>query len=133
MNLPLHFGLLGAFEAGAIALLIGLVVYALWHWVAVRAGIHQAHAIGWSCVMAIAIGAGTDFWHLFYLGMVKLESPVYARIALQRIHDPDGLGTRVTLEAIGAVLGVLLARLAFSPRSPSHDAARPADPADSDH
>jgi hypothetical protein len=127
MNLPLHFGLFGALEAGAIALLIGLLVYAVWHWIAARTGLHQSHAIGWSCLIAVAIGAGIDGWNLFYLGMVKLESPVYARMALQKIHDPDALGVRVTLEAIGAVVGVVLSRLALSAGShgdDTHDAAR---------
>jgi hypothetical protein len=50
--------------------------------------------------------------------MVKLESPVYARIALQKVHDPEGLGARVIFEFVGAVVGVILSRLAFSPRSP---------------
>lgn len=133
MNLPLHFGLLGALEAGAIALLIGLLVYAVWHWIAARAGLHQSHAIGWSCVMAVVIGAGIDGWHLFYLGVVKLESPVYARMALQKIHDPDSLGARVALEAIGAVVGVVLSRLAFSARSRDDDATPPAASPDREH
>lgn len=123
MNLPLHFGLLGALEACAIAFVIGLLVYAVWHWIAARADIHHSHAIGWSCVIAVAIGAGIDAWHLFYLGMVKLESPVYARMALARIHDPDSLGARVTLEAIGAVVGVVVSRLGFSGRSSAKDVA----------
>lgn len=126
MNLPLHYGLLGALEAGAIALLVGLLVYAAWHWIAARAGLHHSHAIGWSCLMAVAIGAGIDGWHLFYLGMVKLESPVYARMALQKIHDPDSLGARVAMEAIGAVVGVVLSRLAFNARSHDDDGAPPA-------
>jgi len=133
MNLPLHFGLLGALEAGAIALLIGLLVYAVWHWIAARAGLHHSHAIGWSCVMAVVIGAGIDGWHLFYLGVVKLESPVYARMALQKIHDPDSLGARVALEAIGAVVGVVLSRLAFSARSRDDDATPPAASPDREH
>lgn len=133
MNLPLHFGLLGALEAGAIALLIGLLVYAVWHWIAARAGLHHSHAIGWSCVMAVVIGAGIDGWHLFYLGVVKLESPVYARMALQKIHDPDSLGARVALEAIGAVVGVVLSRLAFSARSRDDDATPPATSPDREH
>jgi len=39
MNLPLHFGLLGTLEAGLIALLVGLLVYALWH--------RLCRALGW--------------------------------------------------------------------------------------
>ena len=37
------------------------------------------------------VATGIDAWHLFYMGVVKLESPVYARIALQKIHDPNFL------------------------------------------
>jgi len=83
--------------------------------------------------MAVVIGAGIDGWHLFYLGVVKLESPVYARMALQKIHDPDSLGARVALEAIGAVVGVVLSRLAFSARSRDDDATPPAVSPDREH
>ena len=54
----------------------------------------------------MVVAAGIDAWHLFYLGVVRLESPVYARIALSKIHDPDGLGIRVLMEVIGALAGV---------------------------
>jgi hypothetical protein len=57
----------------------------------------------------VVIGAGIDIWHLFHMGAVKLESPVYARIALAKIHDPNGLGTRVLMEMVGAVSGVAVA------------------------
>ncbi len=130
MNLPLHFGLLGALEAGAIALLIGVLVYAIWHWIAARSGLPAAHVIGWSCLVAVAVGAGIDTWHMFYLGMVKLESPLYARLALQKIHDPEGLGARVTLEVFGAVAGVVLSRLAFSRRSHDGEGQSPSAPVD---
>jgi hypothetical protein len=46
--------------------------------------------------------------------MVRLESPVYARLALQGIHDADSLGTRVVSEIIGAGVGVLLGWRLFS-------------------
>ncbi|MBB6599660.1 hypothetical protein [Luteimonas sp. MC1825] len=109
MNLPLHFGWIGAFEAGLIALLVGVLAYALFHSIGVRQRWTPGHAIGWACLSAVVIGAGIDIWHLFYLGVVKLESPVYARIALARIHDPNGLGTRVLMEMVGAICGVALA------------------------
>ena len=61
-------------------MLVGLLVYFLWsqlcrllHWTA-------GHAIGWSCVIAVIISAGIDAWKLFYMGIVRLESPLYARI-----------------------------------------------------
>lgn len=108
MNLPLHFGLLGALEAGLIALFVGLLAFAAFHALSVRLRWSPGHSIGWSCLAAVAIAAGLDIWNLFYLGVVRLESPVYARIALQSIHDPNGLGTRVVMEIAGAVAGVAL-------------------------
>ncbi len=111
MNLPLHPGWPGALEAGLIALLAGLLAYALFHAIGARARWAPGHAVGWACLAAVAVAAGIDAWHLFYLGVARLESPVYARIALARIHDPDGLGFRVVMEVLGALAGVTLAWL----------------------
>ena len=122
MNLPLHYGVLGALEAGLIALLVGLVCFLFWHWLGLRSRWSMGHAIGWACVSAVIIGAGVDAWHLFYLGIARLESPLYARIALQGIHDPDGLGTRVVLEIAGALTGVVLGWQWFSKKIQHDDA-----------
>ncbi len=120
MNLPLHYGFLGALEAGLIAFLIGLLIYAGWQAICRSLGWSIGHAIGWSCVLAVVIGAGIDAWNLFYLGMMKLESPLYARLALQAIHDPDALGARVVCEIIGALSGVVSGWQWFS-RHPRED------------
>lgn len=109
MNLPLHLGWPGALEAGLIALLVGALAYALFHAIAARAGWAQGHAVGWACLAAVAVAAGIDAWHLFHMGVVKLESPLRARIVLAKIHDPDGLGVRVLMEVLGALTGVALA------------------------
>lgn len=114
MNLTLHTGLLGALEAGLIAFAIGVLVYALWAWVCRRAGLTVAHAIGWGAAIAVAVAAGLDSWNLFYLGSARLESPLYARLALAGIHDPDFLGTRVLLQIIGALAGTVLGWWLFS-------------------
>ena len=114
MNLPLHFGLLGSLEAGLIALLIGLGVYWVSQSLCRRAGLSLGHAVGWACLAAVAIGAGWDIWNLFYTSIVRLESPLYARLALQSIHDPDELGARVVLEVAGALAGVGLGWRLFS-------------------
>ena len=114
MNLPLHLGLLGALEAGLIALLVGVLAYGLWRWIVRAADGSVGHAIGWACVTAIIVAAGIDSWNLFYLGMVRLESPLYARLALQGIHDAGSLGTRVVCETIGALVGVVLGWQLFS-------------------
>ncbi|MEG2804126.1 hypothetical protein [Stenotrophomonas sp.] len=123
MNLPLHFGLLGTLEAGLIALLVGLFVYALWHRLARALGWSAGHAIGWACVIAVVVAAGIDAWKLFYMGMVRLESPLYARLFLSSIHDPNELGSRVVLEVAGALAGVALAWVIFSSRSGEKNAS----------
>jgi len=117
MNLPLHYGLLGALEAGVIALLVGLLCFLFWHWLSGKMRWSTGHAIGWACVTAVVIGAGVDAWNMFYLGIARLESPLYARIALQGIHDPDGLGSRVVLEIAGALSGVVLGWQWFSKKN----------------
>jgi len=122
MNLELHYGLLGSLEAALIALACGFVVFSLWWQVCRRIGLSHGHAIGWASLGAVAAGAGVDCWNLFYLGMVRLESPLYARLALAGIHDPDQLGTRVVLEVLGALIGVGLGWYAFSSRIAGDDA-----------
>ena len=117
MNLELHYGLLGSLEAALIALAVGFVVFFLWWQVCRRTGLSAGHAIAWSWLAAVAIGAGVDGWNMFYLGMVQLESPLYARLALAGIHDPDQLGTRGVLEIAGALVGVGLGWRAFSSRA----------------
>lgn len=109
MNLPLHPGWLGVLEAAMIAFGVGLAMWLLWRWIGRRAGWPEARAIGVACATAVAIAAGIDSWNLFYLGVAQLESPVYARIALSKIHDPDFLGMRVLLEWSGALVGVVAA------------------------
>lgn len=117
MNLPLHYGLLGSLEAGAIALLVGLLVYFLWQHLCRWLRWSMGHALGWACAIAVAISAGIDIWKLFYMGIVRLESPLYARVYLATIHDPNELGTRVVLEISGALAGVALGWVLFSSRS----------------
>jgi hypothetical protein len=123
MNLPLHYGLLGCLEAGLIAFLASVLVYAGWSWVCRRTGLKIQHAIGGGAGAALVIGAGVDAWNLFYIGMVKLESPLYARLALAGIHDADNLGTRVLLEVIGALCGTVAGWWLFSARTAAGTAA----------
>lgn len=117
MNLPLHFGLLGSLEAGAIALLVGLLAYFVFHHLGRSLRWTHGHALGWASGLSVAVSAGIDMWKLFYMGIVRMESPFYARLYLATIHDPNELGTRVVLEIIGALSGVALGWVAFSSRS----------------
>lgn len=114
MNLPLHNGFLGVMEAGLIALLIGILAYGLLRWIVRALGGSAGHALGWACVLAVVVAAGLDAWNLFSLGMMKLESPLYARLALQGIHDPASLGARVVFQVVGALAGVGLGWLLFT-------------------
>ena len=58
MNLPLHIGFLGALEAGLIALLVGVLAYALWHWIMRAVGGTVAQTIGWAGVTAVVVAGG---------------------------------------------------------------------------
>lgn len=107
MNLPLHLGFLGAIEAGAIALLVGVLAFLFWRWLMRLTGGSIGHTLGWACVTAVIVAGGIDAWHLFYLSMMKMESPLYARMALQGIHDAESLGARVVCEVVGALTGVV--------------------------
>lgn len=130
MNLPLHTGLLGALEAGLIAFAIGVLVYALWAWVCRRAGLTIGYAIGWGAAIAVVVAAGIDSWNLFYLGVSRLESPLYARLALAGIHDADNLGVRVVFQLVGALSGTVLGWWLFSGRLAARhpEAATPSPP-----
>ena len=121
MNLALHTGWLGALEAGAIAFVVGLLAYLVSHFVARAQRWPEGHAIGWAAFAAVAIGAGTDLWHLFRLFFVNPGSPARAQIALAGIHDPDGLGTRTVIEIIAALAGVLLVWIWFESRHADRD------------
>jgi hypothetical protein len=126
MNLDLSFGLPGVLEAGLIAFVVGVLAYLLWRGLARVFGFSGGAAFGWALFSAAAIAAGIDAWNLFYLGLMHLESPLYARIALQGIHDPDSLGARVVVEAVCAWAGVAVAWWLFNRRSA---APTPADTA----
>lgn len=110
MNLTfLGYGMPGVLEAGLIALVVGLVVYGLVHGL-LRRRLHwsDAHEIGWSWLVAVAIGAGADTWQLFYMSVIPLQSPVTIRRVLAGIHDPDYLSIRVFTEVAAVSLGVML-------------------------
>lgn len=109
MNLAfLHIGWLGALEAGLIALLVGLIVFAAWHWIARRAQWPEGRAIGWASLTSIVIAAGIDLWKLLPLFFVNPGSAVRISASIAGIHDPGGLGMRVVFELVGALAGVVL-------------------------
>ncbi|PPU38250.1 hypothetical protein [Xanthomonas arboricola] len=114
MNLPLHFGLLGSLEAGLIALVLGVLVFAAVEHIGRRLHFTHGHTLGIACLLAVAIGGGYDIWNLVYTSIVRLESPLYARLALAKIQDPNELGSRVVLEVAGVIAGVVVGWKLFS-------------------
>ena len=127
MNLPLHLGLPGALEAGLIAFAVAVLLYALWHGLSRAFGFSVGHVIGWSSLCAALVGAGLDSWNLFSLGFMKLESPLYAKLALAGIHDVDSLGSRVVCEFTGVGLGIVLGWWLFSHRLATNRRAQSRD------
>ena len=104
----LSFGMPGAFEAGAIALVIGALVCIAGHLIGQRIGWKQGTEIGVALLITLIVAAGVDAWDLFHLSIVRLESPFVIQRTLGEIHDPGYLGTRVVFEFMGAVVGVML-------------------------
>ena len=98
----------GVWQAGVIALACGLLLSLLAHLGAPRMGWRQGSAIGVALLATLVIAAGVDAWHLFYLAIVRLESPFVIQRTLGAIHDPAMLGLRVLFEFAGAIAGVML-------------------------
>lgn len=107
MNLPLHPGWPGALEAGLIALAIGVAMFGLLHAIGRRSAWQEGKAFGWACLLAAAVGAGTDIWHLAPLYTVNPGNAARIRSALAGIHDPQWLGARVLTELVGALSGAV--------------------------
>lgn len=123
----LHLGIAGALEAGAISLLVGVVLHGLAHALGRRNGRSHAGEIGWSFVATLLASASVDMWNLLYMGIVPLDSPVVIRRILSTIHDPDTLGVRVICEIAGAALGVMLGWLLWTGALRNHLAASRGD------
>jgi len=98
----------GVWQAAAIALVIGALLSLLAHACAPRLGWRQGSAIGVALLCTLALAAGVDAWHLFYLAIVRLESPFVIQRTLGAIHDPGMLGLRVLFEFAAGVCGVML-------------------------
>jgi hypothetical protein len=104
----LSTGWAGVWQAGAIALVVGALLSLLAHACAPRLGWRQGSAIGVALLSTFVLAAGVDAWHLFYIAIVRLESPFVIQRTLNAIHDPGTLGLRVLFEFAGGVAGVML-------------------------
>ncbi len=115
MNLPfLPFGPWGVVCAALISLVAGILLLGLTHAWGRRNGWSQGGEIGRAWLATVVLTAGVDTWHLLYMGIVPLESPVVIARVLAPIHDPDTLGMRVVCEFIGACAGVMLGWLVWT-------------------
>ena len=99
------YGWVGGLEAGAIAALVGVLAFALLRW---RTGDDWSHGaqIGWAYLLTLILAASGDLWDLFYFNYAQLQSLQLLRAKLALVHDPDGIGTRVLCELLGAALGI---------------------------
>ena len=104
----LSSGIAGALEAGVIAFAVGMLLCAAAHFVGKRIGWRQGTEIGVALLVTLVVAAGVDAWNLFYLSIVRMESPFVIEHVLAEIEDPGSLGLRVVCEFTGAVFGVML-------------------------
>jgi hypothetical protein len=115
MNLAfLPYGAMGVFLSALISLAAGVVALGLVHAWGRRHGWTHAAEIGWAWLATMAATASIDTWHLLYMGVVPMQSPVTIARVLAPIHDPDTLGVRVVCEFIGASAGVMLGWLLWT-------------------
>ena len=102
------YGVEGALEAGAIGILVALVVFTLLHLYGRSQGWSPALEIGWATVIAMILAGGGDLWNLFYVNYGRVQSLQLLRVRLAEVHDPDNLGARVVAEVLGVCIGVYL-------------------------
>jgi len=108
------FGLVGALETGAIALVVGIVVFSLLHAFGKGNGWSDGKRLAIAYVFAVVLGAGQDMWDLFYFNMAPLQSLTLLKLKLAAVHDPDAIGLRVFFEFVGALVGVCIGWLVFA-------------------
>jgi hypothetical protein len=115
MNLAfLPFGVWVVVFAALISLVVGALLLGLAHAWGSRHGWTHSAEVGWTWLLTMLVTASADTWHLLYLGIVPLQSPVTIARVLAPIHDPDTLGVRVVCEFVGASAGVMLGWLVWT-------------------
>lgn len=110
------YGIVGALEAGAIALVIGLAAYVLLHLFGRSQGWNLGVEVGWACVVGLILSGGSDMWNLIYFNYGRVQSLQLLKVRLTEVHDPDNLGARVFFEFVGVVVGVLIGWLLVARR-----------------
>lgn len=119
------YGMVGGLQAGAIAAVVGLLLFGALRWFGERNEWGNGKQLAWAYLLTLALAASGDLWDLVYFNYGQLQSLQLLKAKLAGVHDPDGIGTRVMCEFIGGVIGVyvgwvLFARLGLvRPRAPT--------------
>jgi hypothetical protein len=108
------YGIVGALEAGAIALAVGIVLYGLLHLINRGNGWSHGKELGIAFALSVVLAGGQDMWNLFYFNMAPLQSITLLKLKLAAVHDPDAIGLRVFFEWLGALIGVCIGWAMFS-------------------
>jgi len=110
------YGLTGAWEAGGIAAVVGLVMFGVLSRIGRSQDWNVGLEIGWAYFLSVLLAGGQDLWNMFYFNYGRLESIQLLKVRLAEVHDFEGLGQRVFFEFIGAGVGVYVGWLLFGPR-----------------
>ena len=101
-------GIIGGLEAGAISVVVALLIFLLLHGLGRRHGWCYAREIGWAFLLASVLTVSGDLWDMIYLNYSNLQSTALLSAVLAEMHDPEHLGMRVLCELLGVSLGVYL-------------------------
>lgn len=113
------YGIVGALEAGLIALAVGVIAFGVLHLFGRAQGWPVGVELSWATVLGVAVAGGYDLWNLFYFNYGRLQSLQLLRARLAEVHDPDSLGLRVLFECMGVAAGVALGWVLFGRRRPA--------------
>ncbi|MBB3225980.1 hypothetical protein FHW69_000570 [Luteibacter sp. Sphag1AF] len=108
------YGIVGALQAGGIALVVAVIVYALVRAYGKRHGWHHGQELAVAFCFAVVLAGGEDMWNLFYFNFAPLQSLQLLKIKLAAVHDPDAIGLRAFFEFVGALTGVCVGWSIFS-------------------
>lgn len=113
------YGIVGALEAGLIALVVGLIAFIVLRLAGRSQGWSVGLEISWAAVIGVILAGGNDLWNLFYFNYGRLQSLQLLRARLAEVHDADNIGMRVLFEFVGVGIGIYLGWLLMGRRRPS--------------
>ncbi|WP_266156930.1 hypothetical protein [Dyella silvatica] len=108
------YGMVGGLQAGAIAAVVGLLLFGVLRWFGERNEWGNGRQLAWTYLITLALTASGDLWDLVYFSYGQLQSLQLLKVKLAGVHDPDGIGARVMCEFIGGVVGVYVGWVLFA-------------------